>query len=61
LSSVNVKIKIYEIIALFLVSFGCGTWSVTSREQNILTIFENRKLRRIYRYKKSEKYEDGKM
>jgi hypothetical protein len=54
LPSINVKIKIYETIWLFLVLYGCETRSVTSREENVLRIFENRKLRRIFVCKRGE-------
>jgi hypothetical protein len=40
----NLKIKIYNIIILPVVLYGCETWSLTLR----LRMFENRVLRRIY-------------
>jgi hypothetical protein len=45
LLSKNVKIKIYKIITLPFVLYGCGTWSVTLREEHGMRLFENRVLR----------------
>jgi hypothetical protein len=47
LLSKSVKIKINKIIILLVVLYGCETWSLTSREQHRLMVFENRVLRRI--------------
>jgi hypothetical protein len=44
----NVKVKIYRTIILPVVLYGCATWSLTSREQHRLRVFENRVLRRIF-------------
>ena len=44
----NLKIKIYRIIILPVVLYGCETWSLTSREERRLRVFENRVLRRIF-------------
>jgi len=44
----NSKIKIYRIIILPAVLYGCETWSLTLREEPRLTVFENRALRRIF-------------
>ena len=46
--SKNIKIKVYGIISLFVVLYGCGTWSLTLREERRLRVFENRVLRRIF-------------
>jgi hypothetical protein len=43
--SKNIKIKIYKIIILPVVSYGCETWSLTLREEYILKVFENGVLR----------------
>ena len=43
----NLKIKIYRTIILPVVLYGCETWSLTSREERRLRVFENRVLRRI--------------
>jgi hypothetical protein len=45
--SKNLKIKIYRIITLPVVLYGCDTWSPTLREESRLRVFENRVLRRI--------------
>jgi hypothetical protein len=41
----NIKIEIYRNIILPVVH-GCGTWSLTMREEHWLRVFENRELRR---------------
>jgi hypothetical protein len=41
------NIKIYNIIILPVVLYGCDTWSLTSREEFTPRVFENRVLRRI--------------
>ena len=48
LLSKNIKIKIYRTINLPIVLYGCGTWSLTLREEHRLRVFENRVLRRIF-------------
>jgi hypothetical protein len=52
--SKNIKIEIYRIIILHLVLYGCGTWSLTLREERKLRLFENRVLRRIFGSKSDE-------
>jgi hypothetical protein len=37
-----VKVRIYKTIILSVVLYGCGTWSVTLREEIKLGVFENR-------------------
>jgi hypothetical protein len=44
----NVNIRIYRIIILPVVLYGCETWSMTLREQHRLIVFENRALRRMF-------------
>jgi len=44
----NLKIKIYRIIILPVVLYGCETWSLTRREERKLRVFENMVLRRIF-------------
>jgi hypothetical protein len=44
----NVKIKIYIIITLPVVLYGCDTWSFTLREEFRPRVFENVVLRRIF-------------
>jgi hypothetical protein len=44
----KVKIRTYRDIILSVVLYGCETWSLTSREEHRLRVFENRVLRRIF-------------
>jgi hypothetical protein len=48
------KITIHKTILLPVVLYGCGTWSLTLREEHRLMVFENRVLRRIFGLKKDE-------
>ena len=48
LLSKNLKIKIYRIVILQVVLYGCETWSLTLREERKLRVFENMVLRRIF-------------
>ena len=48
LLSKNLKIKIYRIIILPFVLYGCETWSLILREVSRLWVFENMVLRRIF-------------
>jgi hypothetical protein len=41
------KVRIYKTIILPVVLYGCGTWSLTVREEHKLRVFENKVLRRI--------------
>jgi hypothetical protein len=41
----SLKIKIYKIVILPVVLYGCETWSLTLREEHRLRVFENRVLR----------------
>ena len=50
----NLKIKIYRIIILPVVLYGCETWSLTLREERRLRVFENRVLRRVFGPKRDE-------
>jgi len=54
LLSKNLKIKIYRTVILPVVLYGCGTWSLTLREERRLRVFENRVLRRIFGLKRDE-------
>jgi len=54
LSSRLLKIKIYRTIILPVVLYGCETWSLTSREERKLRVFENMVLRRIFGPRKDE-------
>jgi hypothetical protein len=44
----------YKIISFSVVLYGCGTWSVTIREEHRLRMFEKRVLRRIFGPKRDE-------
>jgi hypothetical protein len=44
----NLKIRIYKIIVLPVVLYGCETWPLTLREEHKLRVFENMLLRRIF-------------
>jgi hypothetical protein len=46
--SKNTTIKIYGIIILPVVLYGCETWSLPLREECRQRVFENRVLRRIF-------------
>jgi hypothetical protein len=52
--SKNINIRIYKIIILPLVVYGCKTWSLTLEEEHRLRVFENRVLRRIFGPKRDE-------
>jgi hypothetical protein len=47
-------IKIYRIIILSVVLYGCETWSLTLREEHRLRVFENRVLKRLFGPKRDE-------
>jgi len=47
LLSKKLKIKIYRIIILPVVLYGCEAWSLTLREERKLRVFENMVLRVI--------------
>ena len=49
-----IKIKMCKTIILRVVLYGCGTWSLTLREERRLRVFENRVLRRIFGPKRDE-------
>ena len=44
----NLKTKMYRIINLPVVLYGCETWSLTLRGERRLRVFENRVLGRIF-------------
>jgi hypothetical protein len=52
--SKNLKIKIYRIIILPVVLYGCETWSLTLKEERRLREFENWELRRIFGLKRDD-------
>jgi hypothetical protein len=45
----NGNVTIYKTIILPVVLYGCGTWSLTVREEHKLRVFENKVLRRRLR------------
>jgi hypothetical protein len=54
LLSKNLNIKIYSIITLPVVLYGCETWSLILREERKLRVFENMMLRRIFGPRRDE-------
>jgi hypothetical protein len=50
----NLKIRIYKMIILSVVLYGCETWSLTLGEEHRLRVFGNRVLRRIFGQKRDE-------
>jgi hypothetical protein len=50
----NIKIKRYRTVTLPVVLYGCETWSLISREECRLKVFEKRVLRRIFWSKRDE-------
>jgi hypothetical protein len=50
----KLKIKIYGIVILPAVLYGCETWSLNLREEYRLSVFENRVLRRMFGPKREE-------
>jgi hypothetical protein len=44
----NIKIRKYKTIILRVVLYGCETWSLISRDEHRMRVFENRVLRRIF-------------
>jgi hypothetical protein len=50
----NLKIKIYKIVILPAVLYGCKTWSLTLSEEHRLRVFENRVLRKKFGPKRAE-------
>ena len=54
LLSKDLKIRIYRIIILPVVLYGCEKWWLTLREKPRLKVFENKVLRRILRPKRDE-------
>jgi hypothetical protein len=47
-------IKIYKIIILPLVLYGCASWSLALKEEHRLRVTENRVLRRTFGYKRKK-------
>jgi hypothetical protein len=59
LLSKDINIRIYKIIILPVVLYGCETWFLTLREEHRLRLFENRVLRRTFNLKRDEVTGDG--
>ena len=54
LLSKYIEIKVYRIIILPVVLYGCETWALTLWEECRLKVFENRVLMRIFGAKRYE-------
>jgi hypothetical protein len=54
LLSKNVNIRLYKSTILPVVLYGCETWPLTLREEQILKVFKNRALTRIFGPKRDE-------
>jgi hypothetical protein len=54
LLSENLKIRIYTMMILPVVLYGCETWSLKLREEHRLRMIENGVLRRIFGLKRDE-------
>jgi hypothetical protein len=54
LLSKNIEIKICKTIILYVVLYGCETWSLILSKERRLRVFENRVPRRIFGPKSSE-------
>jgi hypothetical protein len=50
----NLKTEIHRTVILPVVLYGCETWSLSSREEHRLRVFENRVLWRIFGPKREE-------
>jgi hypothetical protein len=48
LLSKNIKFRLYITIVLLVILCGCETWSLTTREEHRLRVFENRVLKRMF-------------
>ena len=54
LLSKNTNIKIYRTVILYVVLYGCQTWSLTFREEPRLMVFGNRVLKNIFLRKRDD-------
>jgi hypothetical protein len=54
LLSKNLKIRIYKTVILPVILYGCGTWSLTLREEHRLGVFQNRVFKKIFGPKRDE-------
>jgi hypothetical protein len=48
----NINIKIYIILMLPVVLYGCETWSLTPSKEHKLSVFKKRVLRKIFGHKR---------
>ena len=48
------KFYLMLLIVLYVVLYGCETWSLTLREERRLRVFENRVLRKVFGPKREE-------
>ncbi|KAJ4433330.1 hypothetical protein ANN_15589 [Periplaneta americana] len=48
LLSKNLKVRIYKTVITPVVLYGCGTWTLTLREEQRLRVFENKVLRKLF-------------
>ncbi|KAJ4427606.1 hypothetical protein ANN_25254 [Periplaneta americana] len=54
LLSKNLKVRIYKTVILPVVLYGCETWTLTLKEEQRLSVFENKVLRKIFGAKRDE-------
>jgi hypothetical protein len=54
LLSKDLQLKIYKIIILPVILYGCETWFLILKEKQRLRGYENRVLRRVFRHKREE-------
>ena len=54
LISKKLKVNAYKTIVLPGVLYGCETWSLTTKEEHRLKVFENKILRKIFGAKRDE-------
>jgi hypothetical protein len=54
LRSKNIKVRIYKIVILSAILYGCATFCLTLRDTHRLRLFENRMLRRMCGAKRDE-------
>jgi len=55
LQSKHLIIKIYRIIILHVVLYGCESWLLTLSEESRLRVFDNRVLRRIFEPRRDDR------
>jgi hypothetical protein len=60
LLSKNLKIKIYRIIILPVVLYGCEAWPMTLREESRMKVFQNRVMSRVFGSKRDDVTEEWK-